>query len=189
MASKKEKTRESIITAAYVMFARDGFNKITMKDICEVTGMSRGGLYSHFGSTGELFEAILEKISQRDETDFQKEMEEGMSAVGILDRALSLMKKEIEHPENSLSLAIYEYACSCPDDRLNQLNRAGEKKWSDLIKYGIARDEFNTVDINGIVNVILYGYQGARMWSRIVSMTSDVTDSFINHIRKQLVKE
>ena len=55
MISKKERTRESILDTAYELFARDGFNKITMKDICEATGMSRGGLYSHFGSTRELF--------------------------------------------------------------------------------------------------------------------------------------
>ena len=45
MISKKERTREGILEASYELFARDGFNKITMKDICEATGMSRGGLY------------------------------------------------------------------------------------------------------------------------------------------------
>ena len=92
MISKKERTRESILDTAYELFARDGFNKVTMKDICEATGMSRGGLYSHFGSTRELFEAILEKINQKDEMNFQKEIEDGMSATDILDRALVLMR-------------------------------------------------------------------------------------------------
>ena len=53
MIRKKDRTRESILDTAYELFARDGFNKITMKDVCEATGMSRGGLYSHFGSTRE----------------------------------------------------------------------------------------------------------------------------------------
>ena len=149
MISKKERTRESILDTAYELFARDGFNKITMKDICEASGMSRGGLYSHFGSTRELFEAILEKINQKDEMNFQKEME----------------------------------------DRMNYFNRIGEKKWSDLIEYGIVRGEFNTVNVKEIVHVILYAYQGVRMWSRIVSMTPEVYDSITNHIRKQLIKE
>ena len=65
----------------------------------------------------------------------------------------------------------------------------GEKKWSDLIEYGIVRSEFNTVNVKEIVNVILYAYQGVRMWSRIVSMTPEVYDSITNHIRKQLIKE
>ncbi len=189
MISKKQRTSESILEASYEVFARDGFSKVTMKDICEATGMSRGGLYSHFGSTRELFEAILEKISRKDEMNFQKEMEEGMSAVDILNRALTLMRDEMEHSEDSLSLAMYEYSCPCSNDMMNHFNQIGEKKWSELVEYGIDRGEFNAVDINEIVNVILYVYQGVRMWSRIVSMTPKVFDSITNHIRKQLVKE
>ena len=189
MISKKERTRESILDTAYELFARDGFNKITMKDICEASGMSRGGLYSHFGSTRELFEAILEKINQKDEMNFQKEIEDGMSATDILDRALVLMRDEMEHSEDSLSLAMYEYSATCSNDRMNYFNRIGEKKWSDLIEYVIVRGEFNTVNVKEIVYVILYAYQGVRMWSRIVSMTPEVYDSITNHIRKQLIKE
>lgn len=88
MISKRERTREMALETSYSLFARDGFNKVTMKDVCDATGLSRGGLYSHFAGTKELFEAILEKINQKDEMDFYKEMEEGMSAVDILNRAI-----------------------------------------------------------------------------------------------------
>ena len=189
MLSKKERTRESILAASYELFAKDGFDKVTMKDICETTGMSRGGLYSHFGSTRELFEAILKKINQEDEMDFQKEMDQGMSATEILNRALALMRDEMEHSEDSLSLAMYEYAVTCSNDMMNDFNKIGEKKWTDLIGYGISRGEFNEVDVKELVNVILYAYQGVRMWSRIVCMTPEVFDSITNHIRKQLIKE
>lgn len=189
MLSKKERTRESILAASYELFAKDGFDKVTMKDICETTGMSRGGLYSHFGSTRELFEAILKKINKKDEMDFQKEMDQGMSATEILNRALALMRDEMEHSEDSLSLAMYEYAVTCSNDMMNDFNKIGEKKWTDLIGYGISRGEFNEVDVKELVNVILYAYQGVRMWSRIVCMTPEVFDSITNHIRKQLIKE
>ena len=69
MANKGEKTREMILARAYKLFAEKGFKQVTMKDVCEVTNMSRGGLYSHFSSTGELFEALLEVITQNDEMD------------------------------------------------------------------------------------------------------------------------
>lgn len=105
------------------------------------------------------------------------------------DRALALMRDEMEHSEDSLSLAMYEYSGTCSNDRMNYFNRIGEKKWSDLIEYGIVRGEFNTVNVKEIVHVILYAYQGVRMWSRIVSMTPEVYDSITNHIRKQLIKE
>ena len=189
MISKRERTREMILEASYSLFARDGFNKVTMKDVCEATGLSRGGLYSHFASTKELFEAILVKINQKDEMNFHKEMEEGMPATEILIRALELMKDEMEHSEESLSLAMYEYAGTISKDMMDYFNKIGEQKWTDLINYGIARGEFREVDVFEMVNVILYVYQGVRMWSRIVSMTSEVFDSITDHIRKQLIKE
>lgn len=187
MGNKKERTREMILDKSYSLFAKDGFNKITMKDICVITGLSRGGLYSHFQSTQEIFETILEKISQKNEMDFYKEMEVGMSAVLILDHALKLMEEEMEHPQDSLSVAMYEYAGTVDNDLMNHFHQIGQKKWTDLIEYGMKRGEFKQVDVFEIVNVILYVYQGVRMWSRIVRMNSEIFKTITNHIKKQLI--
>ena len=86
MATKGERTRESILNAAYALFAKKGFKQVTMKDVCEVTNMSRGGLYSHFSSTSQLFEALLERITEKDALDFQEQMKRGASAIAILKR-------------------------------------------------------------------------------------------------------
>ena len=40
MSSKKEQTREKILHAAYGLFARDGFCKVTMKDVEEYPCLS-----------------------------------------------------------------------------------------------------------------------------------------------------
>ena len=98
------------------------------------------------------------------------------------------MHKSTKMLDDSNALVFY-YSGTCSNDRMNYFNRIGEKKWSDLIEYGIVRGEFNTVNAKESVNVILYAYQGVRMWSRIVSMTPEVYDSITNHIRKQLIKE
>ena len=189
MNSKKERTRELILNKSYELFAKNGFNKITMKDVCEATGLSRGGLYSHFAGTAQIFEAILEVLNQKDEMNFEKEMNDGMSAIDILERALLLMKDEMLHSEDSLSLAMYEYAGISDNKMMNHFNQIGEKKWTHLIHYGMKRGEFKEVDVHEIVSVILYVYQGVRMWSRIVDMKDATFEAITNHIRKQLVKE
>ncbi|MBQ6995414.1 MAG: TetR/AcrR family transcriptional regulator [Lachnospiraceae bacterium] len=189
MNSKKERTRELILNKSYELFAKNGFNKITMKDVCEATGLSRGGLYSHFAGTAQIFEAILEVLNQKDEMNFEKEMNDGMSAIDILERALQLMKDEMLHSEDSLSLAMYEYAGISDNKMMNHFNQIGEKKWTHLIHYGMKREEFKEVDVHEIVSVILYVYQGVRMWSRIVDMKDATFEAITNHIRKQLVKE
>ena len=189
MNSKKERTRELILKKSYELFAKNGFKQITMKDVCEATGLSRGGLYSHFAGTDQIFEAILEVLNQKDEMNFEKEMSEGRSAIDILDGALRLMEDEMLHPEDSLSLAMYEYAGTIDREMMNHFNKAGEKKWTDLIHYGMERGEFREVDVHEMVSVILYAYQGVRMWSRIVDMTDATVREIVMHIRKQLVKE
>lgn len=189
MATKGERTRESILNASYALFAKKGFKQVTMKDVCIAAEMSRGGLYSHFSSTGMLFEALLGKISEKSAMDFQSEIDKGTSAITILDDALKLMEDELKHPEDSLSIAMYEYAETVDSQVMEKLNRAGEEKWKKLIMYGIDRGEFQRVDVCGIVNLILYSYQGLRMWSRIIPMKHKTFHSVTENIRTQLTGE
>ena len=186
MSTKRERTRESIIDASYTLFADKGFKQVTMKDVCEITGMSRGGLYSHFSGTDKLFEAVLEKITENSATDFRTEIKEGTSAVKILERTLDNMEEEMKHPEDSLSIALYEYAETVNTDVMERLEQNAKEKWQLLIHSGVKRGEFQDVNVDEIVNMILYSYQGVRMWSRIIPMKPKTIRSITDHIRKQL---
>ena len=188
MATKGEKTRELILDASYALFAKKGFKQVTMKDVCEATKMSRGGLYSHFSGTDQLFEALLERMSKISATDFEDAISKGSPATKILEDTLKLMEEEMKHPEESLSIAMYEYAETVDPHMMERLNRTGEEKWEKLIRYGIDRGEFNDVDVTEIVNLILYSYQGIRMWSRIIPMKPGTFRSITENIKKQLIK-
>jgi AcrR family transcriptional regulator len=124
MVTKKEKTRNYILDKSYSLFSEMGFKQVTMKDICTATGLSRGGLYSHFSSTAQVFEALLEKISAENAFDIESEIDKGAPATDILNASLSQMRKEIGNPEDSLSLAIYEYAQMNDPDEIIKLNTA-----------------------------------------------------------------
>ena len=187
MSTKGERTRESILAISYDLFARRGFKQVTMKDVCEAVNMSRGGLYSHFSSTGKLFEALLERISNNSAMDFQTAIEKGTPAAAILERALKSMEDEIKQPQESLSIAMYEYAETVDSHMMEEINRIGVAKWTKLIRYGIDRGEFCDVNVEGIVNMILYSYQGARMWSRIIPMKPKTFRSIKENIKKQLI--
>ena len=142
MATKGEKTREFILDKSYALFAQKGFKSVTMKDICEATDMSRGGLYSHFASTKEIFEAILIRMTGNAADTLYSEMEKGVSAVMILKKTLRNMEEEMKHPEESLSIALYEYAETVNTDVMERLNHNAEEKWKKLIRYGIERGSF-----------------------------------------------
>ena len=187
MAEKSERTREYILDQAYKVFAQKGYKQVTMKDICEAAGLSRGGLYSHFPGTKEIFEAVLARITGVEENDFAREIRNGTPAAVILEGALEAMEREMDHPEESLGMALYEYAEAVDPAVLESLNRKAEERWSALISYGIKTGEFRKVDVQEMVNVILYSYQGIRMWSSIISLKREVPRSVIRHIRRELV--
>ena len=187
MATKGEKTREFILDKSYVLFAQKGFKSVTMKDICEATDMSRGGLYSHFSSTKEIFEAIILRMTGNAADNQYSEMEKGVSAVTILKKTLRNMEEEMKHPEDSLSLAVYEYSEMVDTDSMIKINKDGEKKWASFIRYGLERGEFNKVNVDEIVSILTYSYQGVRMWSRIIPLKSQTIRSITNHIEYQLI--
>ena len=191
MATKGEKTREFILNKSYALFAKKGFKSVfksvTMKDICEATDMSRGGLYSHFPGTKEIFEAIILRMTGNAADNMYSEMEKGVSAVTILKKTLRNMEDEMKHPEDSLSLAVYEYSEMVDSDSMIKINRDGEKKWTSFIRYGIERGEFNKVNVDEIVSILTYSYQGVRMWSRIIQLRSQTIKSITNHIEQQLI--
>ena len=188
MVTKGEQTRDFILKKSYNLFVRKGFKQVTMKDVCEITGMSRGGLYSHFSSTGEIFEAMLKEMTQKDQLGFQREIKQGISAVTIMDNALYLLEREMGDSDASLSEAIFEFSETVDSNIMTELNEISVKNWSALIRYGIKTDEFNNVDVTEIVSILLYSYQGIRMWSRIIPVSDKTIRSIVMNIKKQLYK-
>ena len=69
MSLKGDKTKQEIRDKAYQLFAEKGFKEVTMKDICERTGLSRGGLYRHYESTEQIFLEIVNAFSDQQKND------------------------------------------------------------------------------------------------------------------------
>lgn len=53
--------REHILEAAELCFARSGFHRTTMQDICREAGISPGALYVYFASKEDLIAGIAER--------------------------------------------------------------------------------------------------------------------------------
>lgn len=181
MAGKGDETKSLIRDAAYRLFAVMGYKDVTMSDICAVTGLSRGGLYRHYSSTAEIFKELID-------TDYPVDdrIGSGERASDILFSMLDELEEEILHKENSLSLAIYEYAMFDEEGIFSKYEQQMKNQWIQLIKYGIQTCEFAMVDPEEVAAMILYYYQGLRMWSRVVDIDTKATNQFRNSIKKAL---
>jgi AcrR family transcriptional regulator len=57
--TKGEQTKESIQQAGFELFQENGYNGTSMRQIAERAGIALGGIYNHFSSKEEIFEAVL----------------------------------------------------------------------------------------------------------------------------------
>lgn len=183
MKQKGKDTKERIKREAHWLFSEKGFKLVTMKDICDATGLSRGGLYRYYSSTGEILDELLNGSYSLDEN-----IKNGESATEILEMYLARLKSEMLDTKASLSLAIYEYANMGNEEKFIGGTDVAFKRWNKLIEYGISTDEFNRVNPSQITDVILYSYQGVRMWSRIIPLGEETVEHIVETIRFLLLK-
>lgn len=62
---KGEQTRAAILEAALLQASESGFESLTIGALAERTGLSKSGLFAHFGSREELQLAAIESAAQR----------------------------------------------------------------------------------------------------------------------------
>lgn len=55
----KNKTRERILESSFKLFAIKGFDGVTINDLMNGCGLTRGGFYAHFASKAELYRETL----------------------------------------------------------------------------------------------------------------------------------
>lgn len=56
-------TRDSILDAAEILFAKQGVSKTTLQHIATAAGVTRGAIYWHFVDKGALFSAMMERAT------------------------------------------------------------------------------------------------------------------------------
>lgn len=190
MSRKGDLTKQHIKEHAIKLFAQRGFKDVTMKDICEVTELSRGGLYLHYSSTRQIFSEIIDDLMNAQGDEFSEKIEQGLSAKEILLQVLERYKNEMLDTQGSLSVAIYEFFSADTSKQDNALFQQYQKSylmWKRLLEYGINRKEFNAIDIDAIFDLIVFSYQGVRMYSTLMTIDERTPNNIISLIETILL--
>lgn len=96
---KAAQTRNQIVVSSRSLFIENGLNGVTMTDIVDASGLSRGGVYRYFQSVKEVFEALMET-----ELSINKNREYGSFADYLNEEIL-----ELRNIRGTLRFAGYEY--------------------------------------------------------------------------------
>ncbi|MFB8774362.1 TetR/AcrR family transcriptional regulator [Streptomyces broussonetiae] len=61
---RRVRTRANLLDAAFAVFAAKGFGRVSIEEVCEAAGYSRGAFYSNFDTLDELFFALYEQRAE-----------------------------------------------------------------------------------------------------------------------------
>lgn len=134
----------------------------------------------------------MHDMLERQKYAFNSKIENHISAIKILDDILKQYESEMLDSDSSLSIAIYEYFSmeehNCQGNAIYKQYLLSSTMWKDLIQYGINRKEFNQVDVSAVFDLIVFSYQGVRMYSKLMPIDKKIPQNIIQEIRKILVK-
>ena len=190
MGEKSIQKRKYILETARKVFVEKGFKRVTMKDIVEACGISRGGLYLYFDDTSQIFMEVLKMESQEADDVFSDSITEDATAADILVLFLQEQKKELLRKEDTLTQAIYEfYFETQPNKKENVLRKQFEeavKIIEKLIEAGVDSGEFYCEDCKGTARNIMFILEGLKISAQTIGITADTVDKEILYILKSL---
>lgn len=193
MGEKSIQKRQLILETARKIFMEKGYKDVTMKDIVEACGISRGGLYLYFESTKEIFLEVLKLESQETDDLFSANIQENATAADILALLLKEQKKELLRKKNSLAVAIYEfYFANRPlrkDNALRERFDGAIAVLEKLIADGVENGEFYCEDPLGCARNIMYVLEGLKVSAHTMGITEKMVDAELFYIMQGLVAE
>ncbi|MBG7696748.1 helix-turn-helix transcriptional regulator [Streptomyces sp. MC1] len=61
---RRVRTRARLLDAAFEVFAAKGYGRVSIEEVCEAAGFSRGAFYSNFATLDELFFALYQQRAE-----------------------------------------------------------------------------------------------------------------------------
>ena len=158
-----ETRRQQIIDAAAACFARGGFHRTTMQDICSEAELSPGALYRYFQSKEEIIQAMCSRGHEEDVQTIREALKLN-DTVAVMDELIRVFFSGVDDREFcALMVELISEA------KHNQpIGEAVLEGWysifeplSDLVRQAQERGEINpALDVRAVTRVMLGVYQG-----------------------------
>ena len=187
LSTKSDSKKQYIRQHAREVFVRRGFKGVTMKDIVDACGISRGGLYLYYNSLEDLFLEVLRLDHDHTQNMIEEAIMDRRPADEIFNAFLAEQKKIILSEEETLLAAACEYSFEHPEtpvlrDRFNDTRQALEY----LIRVGVRRGEFVCDRPQEAAYSILFAIEGMKLSFRTVHLSEEEIDQGFAGLRRSL---
>ncbi len=192
------KTRNQLLESALDVFSEKSFSDVTLSEIAERVGMTKGALYWHFKSKSDILSKLIGEIW----LDSDRELAEKFGEPETLADLRDYYKKKLVPPDrndrfmkiNAIMLRRFEW----PDDvRFNvffllkqQITR--EKTMiNDILlrsrQEGIIRQDIEANDVSAAITSVFYGLFILMLSEIVTEDLTRCTDFICNAFRKELL--
>lgn len=165
----KEQKKQRILEAAKRVFVRNGYRGVTMKDVIDESGLSRGGVYLYFSSTEEIFLSLIEASDDNYSSLIAQLSNDSRTAWEGVVQLVEAVMNNIVSIEDGLEAAIYEYFLVVKREGQAQdlLKRRFNKALDSLrvlLKKGVKTGEFHPrFSVDEISKFLLFVMDGVSI--------------------------
>lgn len=131
---------DHILDAAGLCFARNGFHRTTMQDICREASVSPGALYLYFNSK----EALIAGICERERADFASRFAQMSAGPNFMEALAALGRQFIEDPPHRRVLCLEVGIEATRNARIGEIQKTVE-----VFIRGCFRDLFTKLKAEG----------------------------------------
>ncbi|HEY1503458.1 MAG TPA: TetR/AcrR family transcriptional regulator [Stellaceae bacterium] len=175
----EERTPE-ILAAALECFAKGGFSGTRMDDVAAVAGVTKGTLYLYFPNKEALFEAVVRSAVLPVLEMAQEHVAQSPDTAPELLGWLLQRWQETTLPTHcAISKIIIAESASFPDLArfyLEEVVARGLHLVGGVLKLGIERGEFRSVDIENTARCIVWPMLMANLWTQSLGLYAETID-------------
>lgn len=170
------KTKEFILNTAFGLFLQKNFKEVTMKEIVDKTGLSKGAFYHYFSSKEELFREVIETVYFKNLViDFNKIKADSLKEfytryLHYLLENFQKMRINLMLPESSVNInfitILFDAINLFPGFREKLMNVLQEElgAWTSIIKKARSNGEFDSpMTDEQIARVFIYSNDGISL--------------------------
>lgn len=171
-------TKESLITAAAIVFGRQGYRATTLRDITREAAVTQGALYFHFDSKQELAEEVIRRqhaLSSAVGASFLASSESGLTSIVRLSGQLAT--QILTEPVVRAGLRLSTESA----DDLAGAAAAPYRDWIGVCRILLERavtvgETREGLDLDAAAELVIMSFTGAQFVSAALSNSEDLME-------------
>ena len=188
----REEVKEKIMETARKVFCERGFINVTMTDLLNAAGMSRGGFYFYYRSVDEVFRDTVRNRNKSNFDEIRLSINKNPDFTGLIDSYFAKQKKRLLNMEDSLLRAFYEYLFTHMEKSDIQFRNEQSDKIlgtvNAMLQLSVRQKALAPENVEQIAEHYMYTIEGLNVMALFQGLTEETIDRQFK-ILKNMISE